>query len=412
MTDYIHHVKQLHHPISSRLGQLDVELTERCNNDCIHCCINLPANDANARAREMTTAQVQDILTQAAALGCLRVRFTGGEPLLRPDFEELYLFARRLGMKVLLFTNARLITPRLADLFARIPPRIEIEITVYGMRAESYDAVARVPGAFAQFWRGVNLLLERGVPFIVKQALLPPNRAEIAEFEAWAKTIPWMTKPPSYSMNFDLRNRRDDARKNAQIAALRLLPEETIALLARDEAKYRKNMEEFRAKKFMGAPGDKLLNCGACSERSGCVDAYGRLQPCMGIRAPELTVDLMNRGQGDKVTGRKGEGEIQHPNDPTIQPSNYPTIQLENALIQFTALHDLRATNPEYLRRCARCFLKGLCEQCPAKSWEESGTLDTPVEYLCDVAHAQARWLGWLDENERAWESESLIVIR
>ncbi|MBM3130267.1 MAG: radical SAM protein [Chloroflexi bacterium] len=412
MTDYTHRVKKLPRAIAARLGQLDIELTERCNNDCIHCCINLPANDANARACEMTTAQVKGILTQAAALGCLRVRFTGGEPLLRPDFEELYLFARRLGIKVLLFTNARLITPHLADLFARIPPRIEIEITVYGMRAESYDAVARVPGAFAQFWRGVNLLLERGVPFIVKQALLPPNRAEIAEFEAWAKTIPWMTKPPSYSMNFDLRNRRDDARKNAQIAALRLLPEETIALLARDEAKYRKNMEEFRAKKFMGAPGDKLLNCGACSERSGCVDAYGRLQPCMGIRAPELTVDLMNRGQGDKVTGRKGEGEIQHPNDPTIQPSNYPTIQLENALIQFTALHDLRATNPEYLRRCARCFLKGLCEQCPAKSWEESGTLDTPVEYLCDVAHAQARWLGWLDENERAWESESLIVIR
>ena len=33
-----------------------------------------------------------------------------------------YLFARRLGLKVLLFTNARLITPELADLFARIPP--------------------------------------------------------------------------------------------------------------------------------------------------------------------------------------------------------------------------------------------------------------------------------------------------
>jgi hypothetical protein len=50
------------------------------------------------------------------------------------------------------------------------------------------------------------------------------------------------------------------------------------------------------------------------------------------------------------------------------------------------------------------CFLKGLCEQCPAKSWAEHGTLDTPVEYLCDVAHAQAHWLGWLEENEHGWE--------
>jgi MoaA/NifB/PqqE/SkfB family radical SAM enzyme len=315
MTEYTHRVKQFHRPIASRLGQLDIELTERCNNDCIHCCIDLPANDANARSREMTTAQVKDILTQAAALGCLRVRFTGGEPLLRPDFEELYLFARRLGIKVLLFTNARLLTPRLADLFARIPPRVTIEVTVYGMRAESYDAVARVPGAFAQFWRGVNLLLERRVPFVVKAALLPPNRAEMEVFEAWAKTIPWMDKPPSYSMNFDLRNRRDDARKNAQLAALRLSPEETVAMLTRDDAKYRKSLHEF-ASKFMGPPGDELFKCGA--GHGMCIDAYGRAQPCMGIRAPELTVDLLGQRS-------RGAGEI--------QLSNYPTTK------RFGAIH-------------------------------------------------------------------------
>jgi sulfatase maturation enzyme AslB (radical SAM superfamily) len=59
----------------------------------------------------------------------------------------------------------------------------------------------------------------------------------------------------------------------------------------------------------------------------------------------------------------------------------------------------MRARNPEYLRRCARCFLKGFCEQCPAKSWSEHGNLDTPVEYLCEVAHAQARYMGWLADN-------------
>jgi len=71
---------------------------------------------------------------------------------------------------------------------------------------------------------------------------------------------------------------------------------------------------------------------------------------------------------------------------------------------RFSHLRELRATNPDYLRRCAVCFLKGLCEQCPAKSWVEYGTLDTPVEYLCEVAHAQARYFGWLGENEQAWQ--------
>ncbi len=103
------------------IGRLDMELTERCNNNCAHCYINLPANDEAAKARELSTGEIQDILLEAVSLGCLTVRFTGGEPLLRDDFETLYLFARRLGLKVLLFTNATLITPHLADLFARIP---------------------------------------------------------------------------------------------------------------------------------------------------------------------------------------------------------------------------------------------------------------------------------------------------
>jgi hypothetical protein len=76
----------------------------------------------------------------------------------------------------------------------------------------------------------------------------------------------------------------------------------------------------------------------------------------------------------------------------------------EALTVFFPEVREKRAINPDYLARCARCFLKGLCEQCPAKSWMEHGTLDTPVEYLCRIAHAQARFLGLLNEGENAWE--------
>ena len=56
------------------------------------------------------------------------------------------------------------------------------------------------------------------------------------------------------------------------------------------------------------------------------------------------------------------------------------------------------------MRRCGRCFLKALCLQCPAKAWAEHGTLDTPVDYLCEITHAQAVGLGLLVEGERAWD--------
>jgi radical SAM protein with 4Fe4S-binding SPASM domain len=352
------------------LRHLDIELTERCNNACIHCYINLPAHDARAESHELLTDQWKDILRQAAELGALSVRFTGGEPLLRPDFPELYLFARRLGMRVYLFTNARLITPKLADLFARVPPLKKIEVSVYGMRPASYDAVACAPGAYAEFRRGVELLLQRQIPFTVKSALLPPNRAEMAEFEAWANTIPGMDRCPPYAVFLDLRTRRDSPAKNRLISSLRFTPEESLALLTPHEDEYRKGMAQYCAR-FIGPPGDLLFNCGA--GETGCVDAYGNYQMCMLLRHPDTIYNL------SKGTLREALTEF------------------------FPRLRQLRATNPAYLERCARCFLKGLCEQCPAKSWSEHGTLDTPVEYLCRLAHTQARYLGLLVEGELAW---------
>ncbi len=104
------------------------------------------------------------------------------------------------------------------------------------------------------------------------------------------------------------------------------------------------------------------------------MDAYGMYQMCMLLRHPDTVYDL-HRG-----TLREAAVEVM------------PRVR------------ELRATNPAYLNRCARCFLKGLCEQCPGKSWAEHGTLDTPVEYLCQVAHAQAVHLGLLAEGEQAWE--------
>ncbi len=358
------------------LGRLDLELTERCNNNCIHCYINLPADDLGAKQRELSTQDVRYILEEAASLGCLEVRFTGGEPLLREDFEELYLFARRLGLKVLLFTNATLVTPHLVRLFSRIPPLRKIEVTVYGMEPASYEAVSRVLGSFQAAWRGIKLLLENEIPFLVKWALLPANRGEMAQFESWAATIPWMEGPPSYVTLFDLRCHRDSPDKNRRIRSLRLPPQEACAVLTRSSEEYVRGMRAF-CSKFMGKgpSGGQLFTCTAATQ-AGCVDAYGHLQPCMMLRHPDVVYAL-------------GSGS------------------LEDAVTRFwPQVRRRKASSPDYLKRCGSCFLRGLCDQCPAKSWMEHGTLDTPVEYYCEVTHALARHLCLLAEGEQAWEVE------
>jgi radical SAM protein with 4Fe4S-binding SPASM domain len=365
------HPGQLFKSKAPILTALDLELTERCNNSCVHCYINLPVNDKKAKARELTTEQWKDILQQAAQLGTLSVRFTGGEPLLRQDFEEIYLHARKLGMKVVLFTNARLITQKMVELFTKVPPLMKVEVSVYGMRSDSYEAVTCNPGSHDQYQRGISLLLEKQIPFVVKSVLLPDNKNEKQEFETWASTIPWMERSPSYSIFLDLRTRRDSSRKNRLIASMRFSPEEGLALLSKNNNEYIHTMAQFGSN-FLHPQGDELFNCGVGEKP--CVDAYGTLQMCMLLRHPDCVYDLKHGSLREGVTEA------------------------------FPKFRKLRATNPEYLQRCARCFIKGICEQCPAKSWSEHGTLDTPVEYLCEVAHVQARFLGLLKDGEHAWE--------
>lgn len=352
------------------LARLDIELTERCNNSCLHCSVSLPAGDGEARRRESTTAEIKSILGEAASLGCLSVRFTGGEPLLRDDFEELYTAARRLGLRVRLFTNATLITPRLAELFERIPPLDKMEVSVYGMTTESSALVTGNPASFEAARRGLALLLSRGIPFAVKGAVLPPTKDEMDRFEAWTRELPGMTGAPSYAMLFDLRSRRDDEAKNDRIRRLRPDPAEYVRLEGRLGEGRSAELRAFVAR-FGGCAGDRLFGC---LSDAGCVDAYGRFQVCLLLRHPDTVYELKHGS-------------------------------LRAAMEEFLPkVREMRASNPAYLERCGRCFLKSLCLQCPARSWAEYGTLDTPVEYFCGIAHAQAEAIGILAAGEKAWQ--------
>jgi radical SAM protein with 4Fe4S-binding SPASM domain len=355
------------------LDHLDLELTERCNNNCIHCYINQPENDLSIKQKELGTDKIKAILKEAADLGCLTVRFTGGEPLLRQDFTDLYLFTRHLGLKVIIFTNATLLNQDIVDLFARIPPLKKIQITLYGIKQKTYEAISRVPGSYAAAMRGINLLISNKIPFVVKTVFLPQNNEEINELEVWAqKKIPWMDRKTNMVINFDLRGRRDSEAKNRMLKSFRLTADEEIKLLCSKKNNYVKEMQRFFSS-FSGPKGPRLFYCGA-GRKSACIDAYGKVQVCMLLRYPKMTYDL-------------SQGTLK-----------------EAMEIFFPKIFNKKAVNPQYLQRCAKCFLIDFCENCPAKAWMEHGAIDQPVEYYCNITHAQAVYLGILKDNEKAWE--------
>jgi len=336
----------------------DIELTARCPNDCRHCYINLPAADTAARKRELTLPEIDRIAGEAVELGAFWCLITGGEPLLRDDFPDIYLALKRKGLLVSVFTTGGLVRAEHVELFRRYPPR-DIEITVYGVTRETYERVTRRPGSFAAFQRGLDLLLSSGVRVRLKAMALRSNAHElpaIAEF-CRARTKDYFRFDPLLHARYD-RN----AARNAEIRAERLTPAELVAIERADTERARA-MEKGCRNLIQDPSGhahcDHLFHCGT-GQGSFSVTCDGKFRLCSSLVHPDCVYDLRR--------GTLAEAWR------TLVPK----------------VRDMRSRRPEYLQRCRSCNIANLCLWCPAHAYLETGQLDLPVDYFCEVAHARA----------------------
>lgn len=81
------------------------EITNQCNLSCKHCF-----TAAGKRAHgEMTTAECRTVIDAMANIGVRTIGWTGGEPLLRDDLEELIAYARQKKVRSTITTNAVLL---------------------------------------------------------------------------------------------------------------------------------------------------------------------------------------------------------------------------------------------------------------------------------------------------------------
>jgi radical SAM protein with 4Fe4S-binding SPASM domain len=349
---------------------LHFEITERCNNNCRHCCINVPADDVDARRRELSLDEIRAIADQAAELGTLWCLLTGGEPLLRDDFQEIYLHLKQKGLLVSIYTNATLVDRPLVELLKRYPPR-DLEVTVYGTTEASYEAITRVAGSFAAFERGMALLQEVGVPVRLKAMLMRSNVSQLdaARDYAHGQTKDYFRFDPFLHLRL-----RGEPGRNRSILAERLSPEEIVAVELADPER-RSSLESSCEKIILSDIQDSglLFRCGAGRE-GFAVGAYGDFRLCASLVHPDTVYDL-----------RGGT--------------------LREAWNDFTPQVLCMHTESEACRqRCLRCPIINLCIWCPAVASLECGELDRPVEYFCQVAHARAWALGVLDPGTWSWE--------
>jgi MoaA/NifB/PqqE/SkfB family radical SAM enzyme len=267
-----------------------LELTVLCNNNCRHCYINMPADHCESKSKELTLEEINDLADQAIDLGVLWCTLSGGEPLLRPDFEDIYLMLQKKGLLLALYTNATLIRPKHIRLFKTHPPR-EIEITVYGATRETYERVTRNPGSFDQFIRALDGLAEAGIPVRLKAMTVRSNLHEhqrIAEF-CKRHTKDYYRYDPMLNLRVD-----HDPVRNREIIAERLTPGEIIALEKADDARFSQIQQKCDAladSEHCIAGCDHLFHCGIGGMNFD-ISYDGQFRLCSILTAPETTLDL------------------------------------------------------------------------------------------------------------------------
>ncbi|MFO8164066.1 MAG: radical SAM protein [Desulfatiglandales bacterium] len=336
----------------------DLEITARCNLNCRHCYINLPAGDRDARNRELTAAEIMGIARQAVDMGALWCLITGGEPLLRPDFAEIYVGLKRLGLLVSVFTNATLINQEHVRLFKKYPPR-DIEVTVYGITKKTWEAVTRRPDSFDSFMNGLDSLAAEGVPIRLKTMAIQSNLHEQNEIATFcrARTKDFFRFDPQLHLRFDGNPVRND-----EIRAERLTPEQIVTLEAADEQRMNamcKERDTLINEEFTHYNDDRLFHCGT-GNSSFNVSYDGRFRLCSPLWAEGTTYDLK-------------------------------TGTLAEAWNDFVPMvRDLRSRRKEFLETCSTCALLNLCMWCPAHAHLETGELDGSTFYFCQVAHKRA----------------------
>jgi radical SAM protein with 4Fe4S-binding SPASM domain len=333
--------------------EASIEVTRRCPLQCLHCYNNLPMGDQQSLRDELTTQEHFRLLDEIADLGILWLLFTGGEIFARKDFLDIYAHAKSKGFLITLFTNGILISEKIADFLAEYPP-FAIEITLYGRTRKTYEALTGIPGSYDRCLRGIEFLRQRGLPLKLKTVPTTVNKHEVLAMKQFAEEL-------GVEFKFDsLVNPRIDCSQSP--LAVRLSPEEVVALDLHSPgmaAEYRQ-----LAQRDMGCSahveiGETVYSCGG-GMKSFAVDPFGRMSVCV----------LSHRDSYDLRTGSVKEG-------------------WENFLL---AVRNRKRTR---ISKCVHCKLQSLCSMCPANGELESGDAETPVDFLCEVAHLRALALGF-----------------
>lgn len=340
------------------------ELTSRCNLDCRMCYIHKRANDRSALERELTAADWLGYARQAQESGMLLLLLTGGEPLLRPDFREIYASCAQLGLLLSINTNGTLIDREMVEFWKKNPP-LRVNLTLYGASPETYSRLCGDGDACRRAYQAVELLLDAGIRLKLNYSATPENIGDLPEIYRFARERDLLLQVASY-MFPPVRA----CEYGECTAGTRLTPEQSGQIRwSYDE--YRFDEETLRKRAAQLLEGSAPPDDSECQElpterircRAGSTTFWmtwdGQMRPCGMMTTPSVDVRALGFAEA------------------------WQTIRREREQILLPA-------------KCTACANRGLCELCPAACYAENGSYTAVPTYLC-------RKLDAFLESARDW---------
>lgn len=321
------------------------ELTSRCNFNCKMCYIH--SGNCGKREDELTASQWLEIGRQAAESGMMFLLLTGGEPLLRDDFAEIYTGLKKLGLMISLNTNGSLLKGEIAELFKKEPP-FRLNISLYGAGDDTYESLCE-NRCFSQVAENIESAVKAGIQVKLNYSITPYNCGDMAQIYAFARRLNVHVQSSPY-MYPQLRAGQGDFGENHG----RFSPEQAAFYRVQSDLMY---MGEERFLQKVGqlrkteqsnggtAKKDCRMHCRA--GRSNCwVDWKGNMGMCGMIPA------------GENSVLEKGFSEC------------WENVKKKAASVRLP-------------QKCADCRYSPICSVCAAVCLCETGSYDCPPEYVC-----------------------------
>ena len=332
------------------------ELTARCNFNCPMCYVHMTQEQVDAAGKELTAAQWLELAREARDRGMIFALLTGGEPLMRRDFFEIYKGMKELGLLISINTNGSMLQGEILEKFLADPPA-RFNISLYGGTNETYRNMCGVP-AYDRVKESIRVLRKAGVDVSLNLSITPYNRQDLEQIHADAVELDVNVRSSSYMY--------PPVRVNGEVygCANRLTPTESA------ECHVQWDRIRFTEEQFLR-----------------------RAESLIALREVEQEGCPVEADEG--ITCRAGSTGFWITWDGKMTPCGMMTTPVVHPLRDgFGAAWDELRARTAALRMpgaCSGCDHRDICGVCAAVCFTETGRFDGVPTYICEKAREQVR---------------------